>query len=275
MSRGRSSARRQSPWRDSRVAPLIIRPTLSHQRQDEAKKEKKTSLDTWYQTGTTKKAAKKFRKGACTNCGAMTHQKKDCVEVGGFVVPLEGLSWPWAAALTHTLSPLNTCPKQRPRKLGAAHTGKNIRPDEYLPGELDLEFDAKRDRWNGYDPAQYKRVVREYEKIEKEKQRIKSEKLKEEMEEAAKRKAEGTEAEEPDHKEAAEDTSSDEDSGEEDEVKGYAEKADQPGSKLDTKRRITVRNLRIREVCRLCHLQRRHGKSNSPTRWETVCAIYL
>ena len=27
------------------------------------------------------KRATKFREGACTNCGAMTHKKKDCLEV--------------------------------------------------------------------------------------------------------------------------------------------------------------------------------------------------
>jgi hypothetical protein len=44
-----------------------------------------------------------------------------------------------------------------------------------------------------------------------------------------------------------EDSSSASGEGSDEDEKGYAEKIDQPGTKLDTKRRITVRNLRIRE----------------------------
>lgn len=61
-----------------------------------------------------------YRKGACKNCGAMTHKEKDCVE--------------------------------RPRSLqkSAWKTGIDIAPDEAI---LDLEkhgkisYDAKRDQW--------------------------------------------------------------------------------------------------------------------------------
>ena len=71
--------------------------------------------------------------GTCTiersfcSCGAMTHKTKDCVE--------------------------------RPRKTGAKWTKTEIAPDEKIQ-ELQLEtFDAKKDRWNGYDTAEYARVI--------------------------------------------------------------------------------------------------------------------
>lgn len=54
--------------------------------------------------GVTTKIATKFRKGACENCGSMTHKKKDCFE--------------------------------RPRKIGAQFTGEDIAPDEHIPDEL-------------------------------------------------------------------------------------------------------------------------------------------
>merc|ERR1719510_2539394 len=57
--------------------------------------------------------AKKWRKGACENCGAMTHNKKNCLE--------------------------------RPRARGAVLTNEDIIADEHIPVMKDKTYDAKRD----------------------------------------------------------------------------------------------------------------------------------
>ncbi|KAI9670769.1 MAG: mRNA splicing protein [Caeruleum heppii] len=88
----------------------------------------------WYDRGRRLgPAATKFRKGACENCGSMTHKTKECLN--------------------------------RPRKAGARWTGKDIQADEVVQ-EVQLGWDAKRDRWNGYDASEYKAVINEYEQIE-------------------------------------------------------------------------------------------------------------
>ncbi len=58
----------------------------------------------------------------------MTHKTKDCVE--------------------------------RPRKKGAKHTGKDIAPDE-LVQSVELGFEGKRDRWNGFDPSEQLEQIKE------------------------------------------------------------------------------------------------------------------
>lgn len=106
---------------------------LSHQR---SKAEQKDTLDKakWYSRGrTTGPAATKFRKGACENCGAMTHKTKECLS--------------------------------RPRKQGAKWTGRDIQADE-LVEDVKLGWDAKRDRWNGYDVREFDSVIKDYEDME-------------------------------------------------------------------------------------------------------------
>ena len=48
---------------------------------------------------------------------------------------------------------------ERPRKVGAKWTSENIAADESIQ-DLHLEtFDAKKDRWNGYDTSDYARIM--------------------------------------------------------------------------------------------------------------------
>lgn len=49
---------------------------------------------------------------------------------------------------------------ERPRKKGAKYTGKNIAADEVVQ-HVDLGFEAKRDRWNGYDASEQLEAVKE------------------------------------------------------------------------------------------------------------------
>ncbi|RAL10609.1 mRNA splicing protein SLU7 [Aspergillus homomorphus CBS 101889] len=104
---------------------------LEHQRLQKTT----TDQSKWYDRGKRAgPAATKYRKGACENCGAMTHKTKECLS--------------------------------RPRKHGARWTGKDIQADEVVQ-DVNLGWDAKRDRWNGYDASEYRQVVQEYEELEK------------------------------------------------------------------------------------------------------------
>jgi len=183
---------------------------LSHQRRPEQEKSK---LDNWYDRGAkAAPAAKRYRKGACENCGSMTHARKDCLE--------------------------------RPRKKGAKFTNKDIQADDIVQ-DIVVGYDAKRDRYNGFDPAEHSRVYEQYAAMETARQKLREEEIDKQtttdlaaVRKVAKAgKAEGKSGD-PDF------GSSDEEDADEDK---YADAADAVGQKLDTKTRITVRNLRIRE----------------------------
>ena len=54
----------------------------------------------------------------------------------------------------------------RPRKQGAKWTGRDIQADEVVDS-VQLGWDAKRDRWNGYDAKEYNQVIQDFEELEK------------------------------------------------------------------------------------------------------------
>lgn len=105
---------------------------LDHQRLH--KKEAESKKDEWYARGRRSgPAATKYRKGACENCGSMSHKAKDCLS--------------------------------RPRAKGARWTGRDIEADEVVQ-DVRLGWDAKRDRWNGFDARQYMSVVDEFNEMD-------------------------------------------------------------------------------------------------------------
>ncbi|KAF2460554.1 putative mRNA splicing protein [Lineolata rhizophorae] len=160
---------------------------LEHQR---LQKSSTDSQSKWYDRGRkAAPAATKYRKGACENCGAMTHKTKECLS--------------------------------RPRKLGAKWTGKDIQADEVIQ-DVQLGWEAKRDRWNGYDATEYEDVVKEYNELE-------------ELKRLAKEKAGGSD-------EDGADDDADDQAVDKDEGAKYEEEAD-----MGRQQSTSTRNLRIRE----------------------------
>jgi len=96
------------------------------------------NLNEWYVRGEEtkdhdQKAKSRWKPGSCENCGATTHKKADCLE--------------------------------RPRKHLAKFSNKNLAKDDFVQGEIDLGFEGKRDRWNGYDPEMHATIYEKYRKI--------------------------------------------------------------------------------------------------------------
>uniref|UniRef100_A0A672MS92 Pre-mRNA-splicing factor SLU7 n=1 Tax=Sinocyclocheilus grahami TaxID=75366 RepID=A0A672MS92_SINGR len=185
------------------------RPTLKHQRPQTETEKQFTPIGDWYKRGVQEKTVStKYRKGACENCGAMTHKKKDCME--------------------------------RPRKVGAKFSGTGLAPDEHQQIQLSMDYDGKRDRWNGYDPDEHTRIVEEYAKVDLAKRTLKAQKLQEEL-------ASGKLMDQANSRRHLVDDAAQDHSSEDEDDDKYVDDFDMPGQNFDSKRRITVRNLRIRE----------------------------
>ena len=159
----------------------------------------------------------------------MTHKRKDCVE--------------------------------RPRRLGARFTGTDFAPDEYIQPDLNLSWDGKRDRWNGIDINWHQQKIQdEHKRLADAKKILKAKKLDEEaMAEEQANAAITNEGTDPlvtvaakpteldDKTKSTKTNKVDSDDDDEDEEYKYTDSMDMPGQHVDSKQRISVRNLRIRE----------------------------
>lgn len=114
-------------------------PTLKHQKNWKGQDQTNAGMS-WYDRGAKVFQATTYRKGACTNCGSMSHKRKDCME--------------------------------RPRVKGAKYTNKNIAPDEKVE-DISIEgFEAKRDRWNGFDEREWVKQAEKFERVQELRQEL-------------------------------------------------------------------------------------------------------
>lgn len=178
-----------------------------------------------------------YRKGACKNCGAMTHQEKDCLE------------------------------RPRSSKKMAWKSGLDIAADEVvlnLEQHGKLSFAAKRDQWKGFDPTEYQEIVERHNRLEDERRKqleAEKEAAKESLAQAkeerrAAKRAAKKESDPSNNSDASDDSDVDSDYSDEDDDGVKASDAatrDFQGTVIPqggvggNGMRITARNLRIRE----------------------------
>ena len=130
---------------------------------------------------------------------------------------------------------------ERPRKIGAKYTGKGIGRDEIIT-QVDLSYEGKRDRWNGYNPNNYKAVIQDWEALEEErlsrKEKAQQEKLKVKQAKREARKATGEDESSDSLSSSSKDSFID---------GGEANPLNSQFETKDPKVRTAVRNLRQRE----------------------------
>jgi len=184
------------------------KPTLKHQRHhDEKKGPILDGMEKWYQ------------RGAGTNKKlALKFREGACENCG---------------AKGHK----RTDCLERPRKRMAKYGAQVIAADDVEAPEFKFSYDAKRDRWNGVDMDIHQESIRsDFQKLEEARRLIKSKNLEEnEM------KKQLLIASQPVREHDSDDENDDEDK--------YADEMDMPGQKVreESKQRISVRNLRMRE----------------------------
>lgn len=184
-----------------------------------------------------------YRKGACKNCGSMTHKEKDCVE------------------------------RPRSSKKAAWKSGMDIAPDDVVVNLEDhgkVAYDAKRDSWQGYDPAAYQDIIEKFNRVEEERKKYRQEmkeKKRREMEEQKRAKKDNRKQRKSEHDGDCEHESGDSDSDYDSDEDDDDDEGDARGDFLNkdenqrdfqyqfarqggvggAEMKLTSRNLRIRE----------------------------
>lgn len=184
------------------------KPTLKHQRQhDEKLGPVLDGMDKWYQRGVRNDQKIAFK-----------YRQGACENCG---------------AMGHKRNDCLERPKKRLAKYGAQITAA----DDIEAPKFQFSYDGKRDRWNGVDMDIHQDKIRnDFEKLEEARRIVKTKNLEENEV-----KKQLLLASQPIRERDSDDESGDEDK--------YADGMDMPGQKVreESKQRISVRNLRMRE----------------------------
>lgn len=141
----------------------------------------------------------------CENCGSLVHRARECLERP------QKLGVQWSALQKERHNDDNNDENKI----------KRSKKEEWVRQTVELDFEAKRDRWAGYDAADYETIMKEWEERQND-----------------------DDKEKDDYGNHENSTSSSDEEGDDDR---YGEKADMPGQTVDSKTRTTIRNLRLRE----------------------------
>ncbi|KAL7679574.1 putative pre-mRNA-splicing factor SLU7 domain-containing protein [Plasmopara halstedii] len=222
------------PWYLGDSGPSLKHQTLQHQ----ARLLSIHEADELYIKGRKQQAIietgqqRKWRKGACKNCGAMSHKTNECVE--------------------------------RPRKVGAWKTNKDLKNDEVVVDVRSekygkLAFDAKRDKWLGYNPMEHIKTIERYEKVDAARKKLRADEINKKLQESADKKKdkkaelknqnkeEGNSELDSDSDYESDMESQDEEFRDHDEGLMFTERVARQGGVGGAQMKTTVRNLRIRE----------------------------
>ncbi len=130
-------------------------PSLKHQK--DWRTHAKDEVGKFYDRGVKVFQAKKYRKGACEKCAPGRHASWQPLRAG-LSRPPRSRAWRAGRSCGAISHKTKDC-VERPRKTGARWTSKHIAADEKVEDIQLKTYEARRDRWNGYEPSEYTRVV--------------------------------------------------------------------------------------------------------------------